>query len=183
MKFSETQLKGAYIITPDFIEDERGFLARVFCRREFEEHGLNSCLVQCNISFNNTKGTLRGMHYQIPPHAEAKLVRCTAGAVYDVIVDLRTASPTFRQWFATELSAESRELLYIPEGFAHGFQTLTDNTEVAYQHSTFYSPDSARGLRFEDPLLGIEWPLAVGVISPRDRSYPFMETGFKGIET
>lgn len=182
MKFTQTKLKGSFIITPEYIEDERGFFARTFCRREFEDHGLNPDLVQCNISFNHKKGTLRGMHYQIPPHAEAKLVRCTAGAIFDVIIDLRSESPTFKQWFAVELSASNRQLLYIPEGYAHGFQTLSDNTEVAYQHSVFYSPNDARGLKFDDPVLGIVWPLPVSVISSRDQSYPLILKDLKGIE-
>ncbi|MDD4464081.1 MAG: dTDP-4-dehydrorhamnose 3,5-epimerase [Desulfobacterales bacterium] len=183
MKFTETQLKGAFIITPDLIEDERGFFARTFCRREFEEHGLNPNLVQCNISFNITKGTLRGMHYQIQPHAEVKLVRCTAGVIYDVIIDLLPESPTFRQWFSLELSAENHKMLYVPEGFAHGFQTLADNTELIYQHSAFHSPGHEGGIRFDDPALNIVWPLPVSVISPKDQHYPFIDSAFKGTKT
>ena len=141
MIFEETKLRGAFVIVPERIEDERGFFARTFCRREFEAHGLNPDLVQCNISFNKAKGTLRGMHYQIAPHAEAKLVRCTAGAIYDVVIDLRPESKTFRQWFGAELTAENRNMLYVPEGFAHGFQTLADESEVSYHHSAFFSPD------------------------------------------
>jgi len=183
MKFTETKLRGAFIITPDLIEDDRGFFARTFCRSEFEEHRLNSDIVQCNISFNKNKGTLRGMHYQAKPHAEVKLVRCSAGAIYDVIVDLRPESSTFKQWFAMELSAENYKMLYIPEGFAHGFQTLTGTAEIIYHHSEFYSPDSARGLRFDDPALGIAWPLPVSMVSIRDQSYPIIDKHFKGIET
>ena len=175
MKFTETKLKGAFIITPDLIEDERGFFARAFCRREFEEHGLNPDLVQCNISFNKTKGTLRGMHYQAGPHAEVKLVRCTAGAIYDVIVDLRPESPTFKQWFSTELTEKNHQMLYVPEGFAHGYQTLTPQTEVFYQVSAFYHPASERGIRWNDPTFGIEWPLPVTVISKKDASHPDWE--------
>jgi dTDP-4-dehydrorhamnose 3,5-epimerase len=182
MKFAESKLKGTFIIMPELIEDERGFFARTFCRREFEEHGLNPDLVQCNISFNIKTGTLRGMHYQVKPHAEVKLVRCITGAIYDVIVDLRPASPTFRQWFAVELSAVNRKMIYIPEGFAHGFQTLTDNTELIYQHSAFHSPEYERGVRFDDPDLDIVWPLDVSVISPRDQGYPLIDNYFKGIE-
>ena len=182
MIFTPTPLTGAFVITPDLIEDERGFFARTFCRREFAEHGLNPNLVQCNISFNKTKGTLRGMHYQAAPHAEVKLVRCSAGSIYDVIIDLRMDSSTFKQWFAVELSADNRKLLYIPEGFAHGFQTRTDNTEVIYHHSAFYNPESARGLKFDDPAIGIIWPLPVSMISPRDQSYPLIDKHFKGIE-
>lgn len=182
MKFIEAKLKGAFIITPDFIEDERGFFARIFCRREFEEQGLNPDIVQCNTSFNKTKGTLRGMHYQAKPHTEVKLVRCTAGAIYDVIIDLRPESPSFKQWLATELSVENHKSLYIPEGFAHGFQTRAENTEVAYQHSAFHSPEYERGLRFDDPSLAIHWPLPMGLISPKDQSYPLIGNSFKGIE-
>lgn len=183
MKFTEIRLKGAFIIAPDLIEDERGFFARTFCRQEFEEHGLNPDIIQCNISFNKKKGTLRGMHYQAKPHTEVKLVRCSAGAIYDVIIDLRMDSSTFKQWFAVELSADNRKLLYIPEGFAHGFQTLTDNTEVIYHHSAFYNPDSARGLRFDDPAIGIIWPLPVSMVCSRDQSYSLIDTSFKGVES
>jgi dTDP-4-dehydrorhamnose 3,5-epimerase len=182
MKFSETKLKGAFIVTPDLIEDERGFFARAFCGREFEERGLNTNIAQCNISFNKTKGTLRGMHYQAKPHTEVKLVRCTAGAIYDVIIDLRRESPTLRQWSGVELSAESHRLLYIPEGFAHGFQTLTDNAELIYQHSAFHSPEYAQGFKFDDPFFAINWPLPVGMISAKDLSYPLIDINFKGIE-
>jgi dTDP-4-dehydrorhamnose 3,5-epimerase len=183
MKFIETKLQGAFIIRPDIIEDERGFFARTFCRREFEDHGLNPDLVQCNISFNKQKGTLRGMHYQAAPHTEAKLVRCTAGAIYDVIIDLRRDSPTFRQWLAEELAADSYCMLYIPQGCAHGFQTLTDNAEVFYQHSAAYSPDHACGIRFNDPALNIAWPLPVSVISAKDQIYPLLDQRFRGIDS
>ena len=147
MKFIETKLAGAYIIELDLIKDTRGFFARSWCQEEFAKHGLNPNLVQCNISFNHQKGTLRGMHYQIKPHEEAKLVRCTQGKIYDVIIDLRTNSTTYKQWFGVELSAANRKMLYIPEGFAHGFQTLEDHSEVFYQMSNFYHPESARGIR------------------------------------
>ena len=176
MKFFETKLKGAFIITPDLIEDERGFFARTFCRREFKEQGLNTNLVQCNISFNRTKGTLRGMHYQSKPHAEVKLVRCTAGAIYDVIIDLRPESRTIGQWFGAELSENNHQLIYIPEGFAHGYQTLAEHTEVYYQVSDFYHPTSEHGVRWNDPAFGIEWPLPVSVVSKKDESYPDWET-------
>jgi dTDP-4-dehydrorhamnose 3,5-epimerase len=156
--FSETKLRGVFVVEPERIEDERGFFARTWCRREFEAHGLNPNLVQCSISFNRNKGTLRGMHYQLAPHAEAKLVRCTMGAMYDVALDLRRDSATFKEWVAVELTAENRRMLYIPEGVAHGFQTLTDNTEVLYQMSEFYDPQSARGVLWNDPVFGIEWP-------------------------
>lgn len=171
MKFIETVLKGAFVIEPELIEDERGFFARTFCRREFEEHGLNPNLVQCSISFNHQRGTLRGMHYQVAPHAECKLVRCTRGAVYDMIVDLRRASSSYGRWFAVELSAENRLMLYVPEGVAHGFQTLSDESEVFYQISEFYHPECARGVRWDDPAFAIRWPLAPSVISGRDRRY------------
>jgi dTDP-4-dehydrorhamnose 3,5-epimerase len=172
MIFIETKLEGAFIIEPERLEDERGLFARTFCRKEFETNGLNSNLVQCSISFNKEKGTLRGMHYQIEPHQEAKLVRCTMGAMYDVIIDLRSESPTFKQWVGVELTAENRKMFYIPAGFAHGFQTMEADTEVFYQMSEFYHPECARGLRWNDPTFGIEWPYEVTVISPSDQQYP-----------
>lgn len=182
MIFKETKLKGAYIIEIELMEDERGFFARSFCSEEFKKHGLNPRIAQCNISYNKKKGTLRGMHYQVAPYEETKLVRCTMGAIYDVIVDLRTDSLTFKQWIAVELTQENRRLLYVPEGFAHGFQTLTDNAELIYCHSAFYSPEYERGLRFDDPTLAINWPLPAGAISPKDQSYPLIDNNFKGIE-
>jgi dTDP-4-dehydrorhamnose 3,5-epimerase len=158
-------------------EDERGFFARSWCEAEFREQGLNSRLVQCSVSFNLRRGTLRGMHYQRAPHAEAKLVRCTRGAVLDAMIDLRPESPTYKQWFAQELSAQNRLMLYIPEGCAHGFQTLEDETEVFYQLSAGYTPASERGVRWNDPAFGITWPVTDGVIiNERDRTYP----DFKG---
>lgn len=173
MIFKETRLPGAFIIEPERREDERGFFARTWCQREFAEHGLNARLVQCNISFNVQCGTVRGLHYQVEPFGEAKLVRCTQGALYDVIVDLRSASPTYKQWLAVELTADNRRQLYIPEGLAHGFQTLTDNVEVFYQMSEFHQPQAARGLRWDDPAFGIEWPVtAHRIISAKDLSYP-----------
>ncbi len=177
MIFTETRLKGAFIIEPERREDERGFFARTWCQREFEAHGLQVTWVQCNISYNREKGTLRGMHYQAAPHGEIKLVRCTMGMTYDVIIDLRPASPTFTQWIAVELSAENRRMLYIPEGFAHGFQTLAPHTEVFYQMSAFYAPAYARGVRWNDPLFGIEWPIEVRSISERDKSFPDFTPG------
>lgn len=170
--FIETKLKGVYIIEPERIEDERGFFARTWCQREFEAHGLNPKLVQCSISFNRHKGTLRGMHYQAAPHAEAKLVRCTMGAMYDVALDLRPQSSSFTQWVPAELTAENRRMLYIPAGLAHGFQTLADDTEVFYQMSVFYDPLSARGVLWNDPAFGIEWPLPPSEISQRDLAHP-----------
>ncbi len=171
MRFIETQLEGAYIIEPEHLEDERGFFARSFCQKEFEEHGLNSKVVQCNISYNKRKGTLRGMHYQAPPKAEAKLVRCTHGSIYDVIIDLRHDSSTYCQWIAVELNAGNFRMLYIPESFAHGYQTLEDNTELFYQMSEYYHPKFARGIRWDDPAFGIIWHLPEPIISNKDMSY------------
>ncbi len=171
MNFSETKLKGAYLIEPERIADERGFFARSWCQREFGEQGLNTTLVQCNLSFNHKAGTLRGMHYQLPPFAETKLVRCTQGAIYDVIIDIRPASATFSQWIGVELTQENRLMLYVPPGFAHGFQTLVDGSEVFYQMSEFYAPTYARGLRWNDPAFAIRWPQPVSVIAARDQQY------------
>ncbi len=153
-------------------EDQRGFFGRTFCREEFEAHGLNSQVVQCNTSFNKRKGTLRGMHFQAVPFAEAKLVRCTSGSIYDVIIDLRPASRTFKRHFAVELSAANQRMLYIPENMAHGFQTLEDDTEVFYQMSQMFSAEHARGVRWNDPAFGIEWPADERIITERDRNYP-----------
>lgn len=171
MKFTETLLPGSYLIELNPVEDDRGFFARTFCQEEFVDHGLNPHIVQCSLSFNRKRGTLRGMHYQAAPHRENKLVRCTMGAIYDVIVDIRPESPTYRQWVGVELSARNRRALYIPEGVAHGFQTLEDDTEVLYQISSLYEPASARGIRWNDPLLSIQWPLEVSVLSERDSRY------------
>ena len=173
--FTETRLKGVFAIDLAPQPDDRGFFARSYCRREFEQHGLNPRVVQCNVSYNRHRGTLRGMHYQTPPDAEAKLIRCSRGALYDVVVDLREDAPTFRQWVGIELRAEPgrpSRMVYVPEGFAHGFLTLEDDTEVFYQMSAFYAPDAARGFRWNDPAFGIEWPEPVRVISDRDRLYP-----------
>ena len=173
MIFNETKLPGAFIIEATRLEDERGFFGRTFCRNEFAGRGLNPNLAQCNISFNRDAGTLRGMHYQSAPHAEDKLIRCTKGKLYDVIVDLRRESATFKQWIAVELTEENRLMLYVPKGCAHGFQTLEDNTEVFYQMSEFYHPDSACGVRWNDPAFGIQWPETDRVIlSDRDRVWP-----------
>lgn len=171
MIFTETKLKGAYIIDIEPVEDERGFFARSWCRKEFIELGLNPSQVQCNISYNKRKGTLRGMHYQAAPHQEAKVVRCTKGIIYDVIVDLRANSETFRQWTGVELSMENRRMLYVPEEFAHGFLTLEDDTEVYYQMSEFYFPECARGIRWDDPLFGILWPVKDPIISDKDMAF------------
>lgn len=172
MHFTETPLPGAYVIDPERIEDDRGFFARTWSGPEFLAHGLNVRLAQCSLSFNRAKGTLRGMHYQAAPHEEAKLVRCSAGAIHDVIVDLRRGSPTHRHWYGVELSAENRRMLYVPEGFAHGYLTLLDGSEVAYQISEDYAPGSARGVRWDDPAFGIAWPGPALVASDRDRAYP-----------
>jgi dTDP-4-dehydrorhamnose 3,5-epimerase len=173
MNFIETKLKGAYIIELEPLEDKRGFFARSFCRKEFQEHGLNPCVVQCNISFNKKKGTLRGLHYQIAPHEEAKLMRSISGAIYDVIIDLRSDSLTYCQWFAMELNAKSYNMLYVPEGFAHGFQTLEDNTVVFYQASESYNPEYEKGIRWNDPAFAIKWPEAdQRIISDKDQSHP-----------
>lgn len=173
MFFSETKLPGAFVIEPQRLEDERGFFNRSFCRREFAVRGLNPDVAQCNVSFNRDAGTLRGMHYQVAPHAEDKLIRCTRGTLYDVIVDLRRESPTFTQWIALELTGDNGRMLYVPKGCAHGFQTLEDDTEVFYQMSEFYHAESARGVRWNDPAFGIEWPAGVElIISERDRNWP-----------
>jgi len=171
MKFHKTKILDVFEIEPELNQDARGFFARTWCRAEFEVHGLDSNLVQCNISFNSQKGTLRGMHYQAAPHAETKLVRCTMGAVYDVVLDLRSESPTFREWFAATLTAEKRNMIYVPKGCAHGFLTLERGAEVFYQMSDFYHAESARGVRWDDPAFGILWPEPVAVISDRDRTY------------
>jgi dTDP-4-dehydrorhamnose 3,5-epimerase len=173
MRFLATGLAGAFVIEPEPREDERGLFARTWCREEFAARGLNTAWAQCNVSFNNRRGTLRGLHYQAGPYAEVKLVRCTAGAAYDVIVDLRPGSPTCRRWAAVELTARNRRAVYIPAGFAHGFQTLADGTELFYQMSELYHPESARGARWDDPALGIAWPeCPERVISPRDLAFP-----------
>jgi dTDP-4-dehydrorhamnose 3,5-epimerase len=175
MIFTETELKGAFLIDLEAKEDDRGFFARCFCAKEFAAHGLKSTVVQCNISFNFKQGTLRGMHYQTLPAAEVKLVRCTQGMLLDVIIDLRPGSPTYLSHLSVELNAQKRRALYVPEFFAHGFQTLTDNTEVFYQMREFYSPGCARGLRHDDPALGIKWILPVSVISEQDATWPLIE--------
>jgi dTDP-4-dehydrorhamnose 3,5-epimerase len=172
MIFRELTLKDAFIVDIERREDERGFFARTFCEREFEAHGLNRRLAQSSISFNKNKGTLRGMHYQTAPNEEAKVVRCTQGAIYDVIIDLRQCSPTFKQWQAVELTSENRRMIYVPEGFAHGFQTLEDATEVLYFMTEFYAPEVSRGVRWDDPAFGIRWPAADRTIALRDQQYP-----------
>jgi dTDP-4-dehydrorhamnose 3,5-epimerase len=175
MIFTETKLKGAFVIDLEPKHDQRGFFARTFCAKEFEARGLDSAIAQCNLSYNTQKGTLRGMHYQIPPVSETKVVSCVRGAIYDVIIDLRPDSPTYRDYIAVELSAENRRALYIPELFAHGFQTLTDDAEVLYQMGEFYTPGYDRGIRYDDPEFAIEWPLPVSVISDRDLAWSKFE--------
>lgn len=172
MIFRETKLKGAFIIEVEKREDDRGFFARTWCKKEFEEHGLTANMVQSNISFNKRKGTLRGLHYQGAPYGEVKLVRCTMGSLYDVLVDLRPESLTYLQWVGIELTSANHKMVYIPEGFAHGYQTLEDETEVTYQVSQFYFPDFERGLRYDDAGIGIDWPLIVKVMSDKDKRWP-----------
>ena len=175
MIFTESKLKGVCLIEPEPVTDNRGFFARTFCREAFTERGMRIDFAQCSVSFNRSKGTLRGMHYQVEPYREAKVVRCTMGALYDVVVDMRPDSPTFRQWASFELSAENRHLVYVPEGFAHGFLTREDNTEVFYMITEFYHRKAARGVRWDDPAFGIEWPDEVRVLSDRDAQYPDFE--------
>jgi dTDP-4-dehydrorhamnose 3,5-epimerase len=168
MKFQALDLPGAYLIDLDKFGDDRGFFARVFCTEEFGTHDLKTEILQINNSLSATKGTLRGMHYQLAPHAEVKVVRCIKGSLFDAILDLRVESPTFGQWFGAELSAENRRMMYVPEGFAHGFQTLEDDTEAIYFVTEGYAPGSERGVRWNDPEFGIEWPLAPTVLSDKD---------------
>lgn len=175
MTFHETKLEGVIEVHIEHKCDERGFFARSWCKNEFENHGLQAQLVQCSISFNNRRGTLRGMHFQAEPYPETKLVRCTRGSIYDVIVDLRPHSQTFKKWIGVILSAASRNMIYIPPGCGHGFLTLEDETEVFYQMSEFYHPVLARGVRWDDPAFQICWPSEVEVISERDRTYPDFE--------
>lgn len=172
MIFKETELKGAYFINLEKNNDERGFFARSFCEKEFAAHNLKLSIRQSNISYNKKRGTLRGMHYQVAPHEEIKLVSCVRGAIYDVIIDLRLDSATYCKWFAIELNAQNYTSLYIPEGFAHGFQTLADDTVVLYQMSEFCHPECARGIRWNDAVFGIKWPIQEIILSERDKSYP-----------
>lgn len=179
MIFTETKLKGAYIIDLDRISDERGFFSRRWCAKEFALQRLNPSVVQVNIGHNIKKGTVRGMHFQIEPNAEVKLVYCSRGALYDVIIDLREESPTRGQWFGVELTADNARMLYVPEGFAHGYQTLEDETDLVYQTSQFYAKESATGVRFNDPTFGIAWPLPVSTISSGDQRWPDYHMGGK----
>jgi dTDP-4-dehydrorhamnose 3,5-epimerase len=173
--FTASHVRGVFLIEPERRIDERGFFARTWCQQEFSARGLNPCVAQCNTSLSHKQGTLRGLHYQVAPHAEAKLVRCVRGAVFDVAVDLRTDSPTLHQWFGAELTADNRQMLYVPQGCAHGYLTLCDDTEVLYQVSDFYCPQAERGVRWNDPKFGISWPQPLRVISPKDGSYRLLE--------
>ncbi|MES1026030.1 dTDP-4-dehydrorhamnose 3,5-epimerase [Gloeocapsa sp. BRSZ] len=181
MKFTQTPLKGAYIIDLEEKPDHRGFFARTYCAEEFAAHGLKATVAQCNLSFNHYKGTLRGMHYQVAPACETKLVRCIQGAIYDVIVDMRADSPTYLQHIGVELTAQNRRTLYVPEMFAHGYQALTDGAEVVYQVGEFYTPGYERGLRYDDPVLAIDWPLPVSEISAKDASWALLEQTVVGV--
>jgi dTDP-4-dehydrorhamnose 3,5-epimerase len=173
MIFKETKLKGAFIIETEPIGDNRGLFARAWCQKEFEAHGLIKSFVQANLTFSPKLGTLRGLHYQIAPHEEIKLVRCTRGAIYDVIIDLRPESPTFKQWLATNLTADNHKMIYIPGGFAHGYQILMDDTEVFYQVGQFYAPECERGIRWNDPSFAIDWPInSPLILSEKDKHWP-----------
>ena len=172
MIFTETKLKGAFVVEIKKLNDERGFFGRTFCKKEMEEHGLHMNIVQANTSFNKIKGTLRGMHFQVHPHEEIKLVQCIRGAIFDVIVDLRSESPTYLQWFGIELSEENYKMMYIPKRFAHGFITLRDNSEISYQMSAYYDAEKASGIRWDDPSVDIKWPIEPSLISERDKNYP-----------
>lgn len=181
MKFIETPLAGAYVVELEPFRDDRGLFARTFCQREFAEIGFHKPIVQINHSLTRQKGAIRGMHFQRPPACETKIIRCVQGAVFDVMVDLRAGSPTFLKWHGVELSKENLRMAYIPEGFAHGFQTLTGEVELIYHHSAFYSPEDEQGVRFDDPALDICWPLAAACISSKDLNYPRMDHDFRGI--
>ena len=174
--FTETGIPGAWVIDPNPQEDERGRFMRVWCAREFANHGLSFIPVQANMGFSVRKGTLRGVHFQVSPALEAKLVRCTRGAIFDVVLDLRPESPSYRRWYGVELSAENARMLYLPEHCGHGYQTLVDNTEMHYMASEFYTASAARGVRYDDPAFKIQWPLALTVISEQDRSWPLVES-------
>ena len=179
MIFTETDLKGSYIIEPEKVEDDRGFFTRSWDKRLFEQNGLNTNLVQCNISFNKVKGIIRGLHYQTVPYEEVKLIRCTSGRIFDVIVDLRINSTTFKKWIGLDLNSKNHKMVYVPEGFAHGFQTMEDETEVFYQMSQFYNLDFAKGIRWNDKEINIKWPLKEIIISDRDKSFPDFQVGSK----
>jgi dTDP-4-dehydrorhamnose 3,5-epimerase len=181
MIFTQTSLQGSYLVDLKIFEDERGWFARTYCKNEFIEIGHTAEWVQMNHSFTINTGTIRGMHFQLPPYAEIKLVRCIAGAVYDVIIDLRKDSSTFLQWFGITLSAKNKKMIYIPEGFAHGFQTLSKDSELIYHHSQMYVPGAESGIRYDEPRLNIKWPLPVSIISERDNQHPLLDENFKGI--
>lgn len=181
MIFAETKLKGSYVVELQPFSDERGWFARTFDKKAFEQPGFDKEWLQMNHSFTNKKGALRGMHYQLSPFCEIKLVRCIAGSVFDVIVDLRKNSDTFLQWFGAELSSTNKKMMYIPEGFAHGFQCLTDNCELLYHHSEYYNPNAEAGIKYNDPKINIQWLLPVTTISERDLSHPYLDNNFKGI--
>tara|TARA_B100000809_G_scaffold96015_1_gene94602 strand:+ start:163 stop:729 length:567 start_codon:yes stop_codon:yes gene_type:complete len=183
VEFIKTPLEGAYLINLEKYEDERGFFARVFCESEFQEMGLSSEFIQVNNSLTGSKGTIRGMHYQLEPSAEVKIVRCIRGSLYDAIIDLRPDSSSFCKWFGSELSAENRQMMYVPKGFAHGFLTLEDNTETFYFASNSYSPDLERGIRFDDPYFGIEWPIPVTESSQKDKSCPDFDPELHGVDS
>jgi len=172
MRFTETKLRGAFVLELETRADDRGFFARAFCQKEFEAHGLKPNVAQCNCSYNHKPATMRGMHYQLPPAAETKLIRCTRGAIYDVIVDLRPNSPTYLQHFGIELTEQNRKQLYVPELFAHGYLTLTPDAETVYQVGEFYTPGAERGIRYNDPALKINWPIPVEIVSEKDASWP-----------
>ena len=175
MLFHQTPIAGAYVIALEPRRDDRGYLARSWCEREFEDHGLSARMVQANTIVTEFRGTLRGVHFQTPPHEEAKLVRCLRGEIYDLCVDLRPKSPTYRQWHAVRLKAGNERMFFVPEGCGHGFQSLTDDTEIQYQTSAAYSPSHATGVRFDDPVFEIEWPLSVTLLSPADANWPAHE--------
>jgi dTDP-4-dehydrorhamnose 3,5-epimerase len=181
LKFQETILKGSYIIELTPFYDNRGGFARTFCKKEFEQIGHTKEFVQLNQSYNTVKGTVRGMHYQVRPFSEIKLIRCIRGAVYDVIIDIRENSPTFLQHVAVELSSENKRMIYVPEGFLHGFQTLEDNTELIYHHTEYFNPEADAGMNYADPSLNINWPLTVSVISDKDKTHKLIDNNFKGI--
>ena len=181
MTFTPTPLQGSYVIGLTPVTDERGWFGRYFCKEEFAAIGHSKEWVQMNHSASRQKATIRGMHFQVHPFSEIKLLRCVRGSVYDVIIDLRRSSPTFLQWFGTEISAENKKMIYIPEGFAHGFQCLSDDCELLYHHTAFYQPGYESGIRYNDPLVGINWPLPVSVISERDKTHELLTTDFKGI--
>ena len=182
MTFEETKLKGSYVVDITTTEDERGWFARTFDKDEFKKIGFDGEWVQMNHSFTKNEGTIRGMHFQLPPFSEIKMVRCIAGAVFDVIIDLRNNSETFLKWFGIELSSENKKMIYIPQGFAHGFQTLTNNCELIYSHSQFYKPGSENGIRYNDPLLNIEWKNKITTVSKRDEEHILLDKFFEGIK-